>query len=102
MKKLVFAVDALVIVIFAALWRFLPPEAPLLFSYLDDEDKLVRTYFLIVPLVLANIFFFINEYILTKFFADVQDQIRPFFNFINGFIIIFAAYLIIRILLLAI
>ncbi|GIW62445.1 MAG: hypothetical protein KatS3mg090_0271 [Patescibacteria group bacterium] len=102
MKRLVIAIDLLLVAFFVFLLRLLPPEAPLLFSYLDDEDKLVRTYFLFTPLILANLFFFINEFLMSKYFAESQEQLRPFFNFINGFIIVFSAYLIIRILLLII
>ncbi len=102
MKKLLAALDLLVVGFLALVWRFMPPEVPLFFSYPEGEEQLVSTALLLLPLILVNVFVFANEFVVYRFFTEEKEAFSKLIFYLNLFLLLFSAYVIVRIIVLVV
>lgn len=70
------------------LWRFstLPPQIPLFYSKITGEEQLGDTWMIFLLLIFANVFYFLNDYIVKRFFSQ-NEFVKTILKFLNIFII---------------
>jgi len=83
------------------LWRFptLPPQIPLFYSKISGEEQLVDTWMIFLLLVLSDTFYFLNEYIVKKYFSQ-NEFVKTIFRFLNIFVIVSFSLIFIKIIFL--
>jgi len=83
------------------LWRFstLPPQIPLFYSRINGEEQLADTWIIFLLLILANVFYFINEHIVKKFFSQ-NEFIKGIFKILNIFVVVCFSLIFVKIIFL--
>ena len=71
------------------LWRFstLPPQIPLFYSKITGEEQLGDTWMIFLLLILANIFYFLNDYVVKRFFSQ-NEFVKTILKLLNIFVVI--------------
>ena len=83
------------------IWRLptLPPQIPLFYSKIAGEEQLADTWMIFILLLLANISFFFNNYLVKRFFSQ-NEYAKIILKFLNIFIIIGFGLIFIKIIFL--
>lgn len=91
--------DLLMIMMF--LWRFstLPPQIPLFYSKITGEEQLGDTWMIFLLLIFANVFYFLNNYIVKRFFSQ-NEFVKTIIKFLNIFVIVGFSLIFIKIIFL--
>lgn len=83
------------------LWRFstLPPQIPLFYSKFTGEEQLGDTWMIFLLLILVNVLYFINDYVVKRFFSQ-NEFVRIIFKFLNVFVVVSLSLIFIKIVFL--
>ncbi len=89
------------LMIMTFLWRFstLPPQIPLFYSKIVGEEQLGDTWMIFILLILANVFYFLNNYIVKRFFSQ-NEFVKTILKFLNIFILVGFSLIFIKIIFL--
>ena len=89
------------LMIMTFLWRFstLPPQIPLFYSKIVGEEQLGDTWMIFILLILANVFYFLNNYIVKRFFFQ-NEFVKTILKFLNIFILVGFSLIFIKIIFL--
>lgn len=89
------------LMIMTFLWRFptLPPQIPLFYSKIVGEEQLGDTWMIFILLILANVFYFLNDYIVKRFFSQ-NEFVKTILKFVNIFVIVGFSLIFIKIIFL--
>lgn len=83
------------------LWRFnrLPPQIPLFYSRQEGEEQLADWWYIFLIPLMMLVFFFLNEYIKTRFFKD-KELVIKLINYVNIILIVCLTLVFIKIIFL--
>lgn len=87
------------IVVFLLRLKTFPPEIPLFYSKPNGELQITESWMIFLIPFLLNIIFFINNYLLNKFFLN-EEIIKKIFYYLNLFLIISFSLIFIKIVFL--
>jgi hypothetical protein len=81
-------------------WRLptLPPQVPLFASNPWGESRLGELWMIFLLPLLMNVFFFLNLYILRKFFNEI-DYVKKVIYYVNLFVMASFLFIFIKIIL---
>ena len=99
MVKLLLGANALMIATFLLKLSKLPPQIPLFYSQLWGEGQLSDTWAIFILPIFMTILFFINQYVLNKFYSE-NAFIKTIFYYLNLFLIIGFTFIFIKIIFL--
>jgi len=91
--------NLLMITSFLLRFSTLPPQIPLFFSKIAGEEQLGDTWMIFILLILANFFYFINNYIVRRFFSQ-NEFVKTTLKFVNIFIVVSLTLIFVRIIFL--
>ena len=91
--------NLLMVVTFLLRFSTLPPQIPLFYSKITGEEQLGDTWMIFLLLILANIFYFLNEYIVKNKFPQ-NEFVKTIFKFVNIFVVVCFSLIFIKIIFL--
>lgn len=91
--------NAVMAALVAFKWNSLPPEVPLLYSRNWGEGQVVDLWFLFIIPLLMNVFFFLNNYLVRRYFAE-EEYIKKSVHYFNMFLILAFTFIFARVVLL--
>lgn len=99
MTNILMISNFIIIFLFFLKLKSLPPEIPLFYSRPEGELQITEIWMIFLLPILANSFFYLNNYFLDKFFKN-DLVIKKIFFYLNIFIIISFSLIFIKIIFL--
>lgn len=84
MIKLLVVLDILIAIFFGLSYKFMPEQIPLFYSRSWGELQIANLWYILLLPLLMNLFFFLNNFIVKKFFPNDQT-IKKLVSYANVF-----------------
>jgi len=97
MLNLLIGSNLLMVGLFVLKINSLPPQIPLFYSKLIGESQLADLWMIIILPIILDLFFYLNNYIYTRFFSG-NEFVKKVINYLNLFLIITITLIFVRII----
>lgn len=99
--RYILGLNILSLLVFVVFFNFLPPEIPLYYSFPTIEEQLAPLIFIFLPILIADLFIVLNNFLVSKFFPESKD-FNILLRNISYFLITSAFYMFIKTIFLVI